>query len=316
MATAAGGAAGSGDAMIVESISIPCRDGFQLAATLRLPASTRAARGLVIINCATGVAARYYRRYAEFLTGHGLAALTWDYRGVGDSRPENLRGCRIRWRDWGELDFDAVVNWARARDPSGLVAVVGHSIGGFLPGFAAAAPRVDRYLTVGAQYAYWRDYAAHARARLWIKWHVAMPALTALWGYFPGRRLGWLEDLPAGVAYEWSFRRARMERSYPLAERAGVLARFAAVRAPILALAASDDEYATLSALRRGLAYYIGAERKCLSLSPEELGREAIGHFSLFHVNYQEPFWPTTISWLRDGVNPWPWALHLPAEAV
>lgn len=291
-------------------------EAFSLIAvgTRRLP--SRSAERRISVTCAPSLAARYYRRYAEFLTDQGLAALTWDYRGVGDSRPENLRRRRIRWRDWGELDFDAVATWARARDPQGLVAAVGHSIGGFLPGFAEAAPRVDRYLTVGAQYAYWRDCAPHARARLWIKWRLAMPVLTALWGYFPGRRLGWLEDLPAGAAYEWGFRRARMERSYPPAERAAVLARFAAVRAPILALAASDDECASLAALRRGLAYYIGAERKCLSLSPEELGREAVGHFSLFHVNCREPFWPATISWLRDGVNPWPWAFHLPAEAV
>jgi hypothetical protein len=52
-------------------------------------------------------------------------------------------------------------------------------------------------LTVGAQYAYWRDYAVRRRAQLLLKWHVIMPALTTLCGYFPGRRLGWLEDRPA-----------------------------------------------------------------------------------------------------------------------
>ena len=302
--------------MIVEPLSIRCRDGFVLRATLRRPTATRREWGLAIINPATGVAARYYRRYAEFLVDQGMAALTWDYRGVGDSRPADLRGTGFRWRDWGELDFDAVAAWARARDPGGSVVAVGHSIGGFLPGFAASAPQIDRYLCVGAQYAYWRDYAPQTRARMVLKWHVAMPLLTAVCGYFPGRRLGWLEDLPAGVAYEWSFRGARMERSYPPAERAGVLARFAAVRSPIIALAATDDEYATLSALRRGLSYYCSAERKCLLLSPEELGCAAVGHFSLFHVSRQEPFWPATVSWLRDGVNPWPWALHLPPDDV
>lgn len=302
--------------MIVEPLSIPCRDGFVLSATLRRPMAARRERGLAIINPATGVAARYYRRYAEFLVDQGMAALTWDYRGVGDSRPADLRRARFRWRDWGELDFDAVAAWARARDPAGLVVAVGHSIGGFLPGFAAAAPLIDRFLSVGAQFAYWRDYAPQARAQLLLKWHVVMPLLTAALGYFPGRRLGWLEDLPAGVAFEWSFRGARMERSYPPADRAGVLARFAAVRAPILALAATDDEYATLPAVRRGLSYYSSAERKCLLLSPEELGCDAVGHFSLFHINRREPFWPATVSWLRDGVNPWPWALHLPPDDV
>jgi predicted alpha/beta hydrolase len=70
-------------------------------------------------------------------------------------------------------------------------------------------------LTVGAQYAYWRDYARARRLRLFLKWHMAMPSLTALCGYFPGKTLGWLEDLPAGVAKDWSFRRSRMELSHP-----------------------------------------------------------------------------------------------------
>lgn len=63
-------------------------------------------------TCAPSLAARYYRRYAEFLADQGLAALTWDYRGVGDSRPENLRRRRIRWRDWGSW---TLTPWRRGR---------------------------------------------------------------------------------------------------------------------------------------------------------------------------------------------------------
>jgi predicted alpha/beta hydrolase len=119
------------------------------------------------------VLARYYHYYARFLAEEGFAVITYDYRGIGASRPASLRGSRLRWRDWGELDFDAVVTWARTRDSNGLLAVVGHSIGGFLPGSAPAAIHVDRFLTIGAQYAYWRDYAASKRAGLVWKWHVA-----------------------------------------------------------------------------------------------------------------------------------------------
>ena len=261
--------------------------------------------GTVIINPATGVLARYYHRYAAFLAGHGFVVLTYDYRGIGLSRPPRLRGCGIGWRDWGELDFEAAVCLARGRDPHGPLAVVGHSIGGFLIGFAASAVRVDRILTVGAQYAYWRDYAAARRARLVLRWHVAMPILTRALGYFPGRRLGWLEDLPAGVAREWSGRRARMEASYPAHERAAILARFAAVRAPILALAMTDDEYATRPALERTLGYYTGSDRRLAILSPMALDLASVGHFSLFHGRHAGTFWPLTLRWLRDGENPW-----------
>jgi predicted alpha/beta hydrolase len=182
---------------------------------------------------------------------------------------------------------------------------VGHSIGGFLPGFAEAATEVDRFLSVGAQYAYWRDYAAAQRWQMFAKWHLFMPAVTALCGYFPGRRLGWLEDLPAGVALEWAFRRARLESSYPPHERDQVLQRFAAVRAPILAVSVTDDEYGTLSAIERGLSYYRNSPSNHVRLSPAELGLARVGHFDLFHERHREGFWQATLGWIDEGRNPW-----------
>src|SRR4029079_6893337 len=106
--------------------------------------------------------------------------LTWDYRGIGLSRPASLRRLNHRWRDWGELDFDAVVRFALGSDPGAPLLVVGHSIGGFLPGLAQSAPAVSRMLTIGAQYGYCGDYARASRSHLFLKWHVAMPVLTAL----------------------------------------------------------------------------------------------------------------------------------------
>ncbi len=261
--------------------------------------------GTVVLNAATGVRARYYHYFARFLAEHGFNILTYDYRGIGLSRPGRLRGCGFRWRDWGERDFEAALDFAEKLG-DGPVAVVGHSIGGFLPGFAANARRIDRMLTVGAQYAYWRDYAARERLRLFLKWRLVMPALTAVFGYFPGERLGWLEDLPAGVANEWSFRREHMERSYPARERQAILKSFAAVTAPILAITASDDEFATVAAIRRALRYYRHAPATEVVLSPADLGVDRLGHFDLFHARHASGFWLDALLWLRDGINPWP----------
>ncbi|RCW27191.1 putative alpha/beta hydrolase [Ciceribacter lividus] len=285
-------------------ITLRCRDGVTLRGHVW---SGRADPlcGTVIVNPATGVRARYYHYFARFLAEHGFVVLTYDYRGIGLSRPDRLAGCGFRWRDWGERDFDAALDFAD-RIGGGPVLVVGHSIGGFLPGFAANARRIDRMLTVGAQYAYWRDYAARERLRLFLKWHLAMPALTALFGYFPGERLGWLEDLPAGVANEWSFRRARMELSYPARERQAILNNFSAVTAPILAITAADDEFATVTAIRRALRYYRQAPTTEVLLSPANLGVDRLGHFDLFHARHATGFWIDALLWLRDGINPWP----------
>lgn len=285
-----------------QPLKFRCGDGVILAGHL-WPGGGH--RGLVIINAATGVLARYYHRYAAFLASCGFDAITYDYRGIGSSRPQRLRGSPYRWRDWGMQDFAAVLDAAEERAGGRPVMVVGHSIGGFLPGLALGLDRCSAILTVGAQYAYWRDYAPSARVRHVVKWHVVMPALTAMLGYFPGRRLGWLEDLPAGVAYEWAFRRPRVERSFPAGGRAEALRRLSAFRGPLLAISASDDPYGTPAAIDRALAYYTGASKARFILSPHDLGVERIGHFDLFHARHRDGFWRATAGWLESGGRSW-----------
>lgn len=286
-------------------VTLHCRDGVRLAGH-EWPAQTGASAGCVIINPATGVQARYYHRYARFLAQNGFDVLTYDYRGIGLSRPKDLRGCGYRWREWGEQDFDAALRHVVSARAGGPILVVGHSIGGFLPGLSQDAAAIDRMLTMGAQYAWWGDYVARRRLALFWKWHMVMPAATALFGYFPGKRFGWLEDLPAGIANEWSFRGPRFERSHPASERQAALSRMAAVKAPILAVAMADDELGTLPAIRRTLAYYTSADRRIAHLSPADYGRQAIGHFNLFHDSHRDGFWTETLHWLQDGRNPWP----------
>lgn len=284
------------------AVQITCADGVQLGGHVWRGQS--AAREVVVVNTATGVRASYYHRYAAFLAGHGYTVLTYDYRGIGESRPETLHHLRLRWHDWGQRDFAAALGLAQGLGDE--VMCVGHSIGGYLPGLAENAPVLSLILSVGGQYGYWGDYATAKRAGLFAKFHIAMPVLTALTGYFPGKRLGWLEDLPKGVALDWALHRARMEQMHSPHERAAVLARFAAVQAPILAVTMSDDEFATPQAVRRALGYYTGAERQAVCLRPEDLGHARVGHFGLFHARHEGDFWQGSLRWLREGVNPWP----------
>lgn len=282
-----------------EAVSIRCGDGVEIRGHFWSGADD-GGNGSVVINPATGVASRYYHYYARFLAEHGFNVLTYDYRGIGLSRPERLRGCGYRWRDWGERDFDAALLFMEGQWPGRELLVVGHSIGGFLPGISAHAGRITRMLAVGAQYGHWRDYAAAHRWRLFQKWHLIMPAATLLFGYFPGRRLGWLEDLPKGVALDWAFHRGWKDPA------TAALRRFENFHAPVLSLAVSDDEIATVQAIRRGLSHYRNAQVEEVLLEPGDLGFPKIGHFDLFHARHAAGFWLDTLLWLRDGTNPWP----------
>lgn len=282
-------------------VTITCRDGIPLEGHLWPGDGPPSPGHLAIINPATGVLARYYHRYAAFLAGHGIAALTYDYRGIGASRRGTLRGSRTRWLDWGRLDFDAAIAFATERMPGAELLAVGHSIGGVLIGAAPQAHRLSRIVTVGAQYAYWRDYNPYRQLRLLARWNVIMPALTLVLGYFPGRRLGWLEDLPPRVALEWALRRARLEDNYPPAERAEILEAFGRVSAPVVAIHVGDDDFASLSGIERALRYYVGSAGRIEVISPSE--GERIGHFGFFHERHRKTLWQQSLEWLQPGLQ-------------
>lgn len=285
-------------------IDLTCPDGIRLTGHWWLkPGEIR--RATVIINPATGVHARYYHRYAAFLAAHGFAVLTYDYRGIGLSRPENLKGSTFTWRQWGEQDFDTALRHALETDETGRVLVVGHSIGGFLPGYSPAVGRVTAMLSVGGQYGYWGDYLPARRLPLFLKWHVAMPAVTLAFDHFPGKRLGWLEDLPKGVAYGWGLQQGRAEQGLSREAAAVMSDRFASATGPILSVTMSDDEFATPKAISRAMRYYRCAPVTKVLLAPQDLGLDRVGHFDLFHARHQDGFWRQSLAFLRDGKNPW-----------
>lgn len=282
-------------------LSLTAADGYVLAAHHWQPEGMP--RAVVVINPATAVKAAYYHRYARFLAENGFAVLTYDYRGIGASRQGSLR----RWRhvsklDWGRYDCEAALTWARQAYPDLPLHLVAHSIGGLLLGLAPSGAAVQRAFTVGSQYAYWPDYGP-GKPLMWLRWHVLMPLLTAVLGYFPARRLGWHEDLPAGAAYEWAFRPASLEKSYRRHVRGGAdpLAHFDGFRGEMLAVSITDDPFGTPAAIRRLLGYYRGARRHHVHLSPAAAGVEAIGHFAWFHERFRPTLWLDSLAWLRDG---------------
>lgn len=295
-----------------EALSLRAADGYPLGGVVwRHEAGTVPARPVVIINPATSVRCRYYGRFAAYLHARGFDVVIYDYRGIGESRPASLRRLRAGWIEWGRLDFEAVLNHVLTTFPGQPVQVVAHSVGGFLIGLAASNHRISRVFTMGAQFAYWRDYAPQRRTRLLLKWHLVMPALTALFGYFPGQRLGWLEDTPKGVVQDWTAPHPRFEnahrrgpRALPEAERQALVAQFAALRAPILALGVSDDEFATVPAIQRLLRYFHRSPATHLEVAPQDIGREEIGHFAFFHSRFEPTLWPIALAWLAEGTLP------------
>jgi predicted alpha/beta hydrolase len=181
-------------------LTIPARDGYPLAATLFT--GTERDTPLVIISSATGVPRQFYARFAKSLVSRGFDVLTYDYRGIGGSRPRSLRRFRARMSDWGHEDFEGVLRYAKSRLGRETVRVVGHSVGGQLLGFAESNAMIERVACVASLLGDYRLWPRGEKLRMLATWYGLIPLANAVFGYVPGK-LGIGEDLPAGIAREW-----------------------------------------------------------------------------------------------------------------
>lgn len=293
-------------------ISIACADGYVLAGRVFRPLPEHDAGITAVVTTATGAKASYYWRYAHYLASRGIHTVVADYRGVGRSAPPGgaagLRRMRTRWHEWGTLDAEAVIGWALRDGPGRSIVAVGHSFGALGVCLAPSATAVQRLLMVGAQHAHWRDYALRSPRAL-LRWHVAMPAIAWLAGYLPGRRLGWLEDIPRGVALDWARGHADFADTIGDDGRA-VMDRVAALELDVLAVAATDDLFATQAATSRLLRYLAKATVDRCELVPAGLGVDEIGHLGVFHERFRKPLWACSADWLLSHGLSYPGSLE------
>lgn len=271
---------------------VTAADGYALAATVH---ETKGTDTVVLINSATAVPRHFYKRFASHLQRHGWTAVTYDYRGIGDSRPGTLRGFDATLRDWAFLDMTAMVDWVdRQLSPDKLFAI-GHSFGGQVLGMIENASRVDAMVGVSAQSGYWGVQGGSEPAKVRFIVTVAIPVLSNLVGYFPWTWFASGADLPKGVALEW----ARWCRSpnYLLDDSRLPLDRFRSFMAPVLAYSIDDDDWGTARAVDDMMRAYSNVTRR--HVRPSDFGLERIQHTGFFRDG-SEPIWMEMIEWLEQ----------------
>jgi predicted alpha/beta hydrolase len=264
--------------------SVVAPDGQRIAARFYRPQGK--AKGSVLIVPAMGVTQEYYRPFASWLADQGYVAATFDYRGTGLSRPRELRGFKADIFDWARLDCAAMIDALSERP----LYWVGHSLGGQILALVPNNTAVKTAITIATGSGYWRENTLRIRPLAWWLWFVVAPPALALWGYFPGRKLGKIGDLPKGVMAQW--RRWCLDPEYAVgAEGDAVRAEYAAVRLPIVSLSFSDDEMMSARNTESIHGFYANAPRKMKRIAPRDIGARRIGHFGFFRAAFEPSLW-------------------------
>jgi len=279
--------------------TIATTDGFALAANTF--GDAHSARAGVLIVPAMGVEQHYYAAFAHWLAAQGFWVVTFDYRGVGQSRPapfrQTLRGLDADVFTWAEKDCAAMVEFAAQRLGNRPLLWIGHSLGGQILALLPNRARVRAMVTVATGSGYWLENSPKLRNYVWWLWFFAVPVALRLFGYFPGRKMKKIGDLPHGVMRQW--RAWCLNREYVVGvEGEGIRRRFAEVTTPILSLSFTDDEYMSARNIRSLHGFYAGAPREMTRIAPHEVNEKHIGHFGFFRKRFAETLWPSAGAWL------------------
>ena len=280
--------------IVVQDTTIAARDGYQLAATVFTPETPP--RRAVLINSATAVPRKIYRGLASYLAEQGFAVVTYDYRGIGGSRPRLLRGFKVRMRDWAALDVAGAIDHMRAVWPRLPLAVVGHSFGGQAVGLAPNNGEISRALFVAAQAGYWRLFHSPEKYRVYAMLRFIGSPIAHVIGYVPGK-LGIGEDLPRDVFLEWTgwVMRPRYFFDDTTLEALGNFARY---RGSLRAICLTDDPWATPAAVDLLCSGFSGTTPERADIRPGDAGAERIGHFGFFRPEHRDTLWRAAAEWL------------------
>jgi predicted alpha/beta hydrolase len=275
-------------------IALTASDGYALGAATFGEGRSHT-HGSVLVMPATGVPQSYYAKFAMYLAERGFSVLTFDYRGIGRSKNGDLRKMTTRMRDWALLDATAAFGFL-SRQGADPVLIVGHSFGGQAIGLLEKPDRIRGALIVGSQSGYWRNWPPHGKLWMWPTTHLGLDAVTKLFGYFPGSRLGFGEDLPPGVAREWA---SWCRHPRYLVGALGADEAYARVRSPFRAYAIADDAFAPLPAVEALGRLYPHAPWETRPVAPRELGVGSIGHFGFFRERFRDSLWREAADWLE-----------------
>jgi predicted alpha/beta hydrolase len=232
--------------------------------------------------------------------------LTYDYRGIGGSRPkamygnkrpQSLAGFKASMSDWAALDITAAVSWMRERYKALPFAYVGHSFGGQALGLLPNNSKIERALLIAAQAGYWKLMTAPERYRVYALLNFVGRPLTRMLGYMAGKA-GLGMDLPKDAFLQWTG--WVMSPRYLFDDaKLDALQNFPKYQGALRALCMSDDPWATRPAVELLCSGFTAITPEIITVTPAEAGAARIGHMGFFRPEHRDTLWRDAAEWIE-----------------
>ena len=247
-------------------------------------------RKLLVINSATGVRQQVYFSFAKYLATQGFTVITYDYRGIGESKPRKMKGFEASMRIWGTRDFKTITGFIKENYPDYSKFCLGHSVGALILGMNEDSVIFKKFIFVATQDAYIGHLSWRVAVTAALGFGIAVPVTVILKGYFPAHRFGLGESLPKGSAYDWRtlilnkkstgrlYEKIEKDHSKDLNQEAFIIH-------------AEDDSWVTMKGMESLMNNsYPNMKKTYREIKVSESPKKQVGHINFFR-SYNRSLW-------------------------
>ena len=271
----------------MKRIDIITKDHYSLAAHLFEPQISN--QKVLLINSATGVKQQIYFSVAQFFADHGFTVITYDYRGIGLSKPDKMRGFEASMRVWGTTDYKALTSYIKSNFEDYKKYCLGHSVGALILGMNPDSEIFEEFIFVGTQNAFVGNLRLKTKIEAYLGFGIVQPLFTLLLGYFPASWFGLGESLPSGSAFDWRILILNKKSTNKLLEKSADFSK--KLKQKVLVIWAEDDAWLTEKGVKSLLENtYANLRPTYRHIYTSESEKGEIGHVNFFR-SYNRKLW-------------------------
>ncbi len=271
----------------MEGLKLITADRFPITAHLFLPEKSNGR--LLLINSATGVKQQLYFSFANYFAQKGFTVITYDYRGIGLSKPVRMKGFKASMRVWGSVDYKALTDYIKIHFGDYKKYVLGHSVGALILGMNEDSNIFDEFVFVGTQNAFIGNLKFRTKIEALLGFGIVQPLTTGLLGYFPAQWLRLGESLPKNCASDWRTLILNRKSTNRLLEKTDNYAKDLNRR--VLVIRAEDDGWLTEKGVESLLSdTYPNLRPVYRFIKTSESEQGEIGHVNFFR-SYNKNLW-------------------------
>jgi predicted alpha/beta hydrolase len=274
------------------STTIRTNDGTRIWIRNYTPENTN--KKIIVIAPGVGLTHDHYHSFSNFLTQQGFSVVTFDYRGMGRSAPDNLNGYSANMHQWAVQDINAVLLYAKQHYPGDEIIYIGHCMGGEIIGLSPASQYVNKIILVSSALTCEKLYPWNRR--MMFKFSKVKGRAISWWlGYTPANKKRKREKIPKGVFMQlanWCDNPNGLFDAFPDNN-------YRKINVPILAYTFTDDWYCYPRAVNELLKHFTNAAITWYHLKPKEIGLEEVGHIDFFNFEMRWPLWQSLLKWIN-----------------